>query len=74
MSMPTEADGWRVVQDPDPFYKHIGWRCRALVIEWNNWGATSCAWCNRWLPKEVAWSPDELAAREAFFAELFLRP
>ena len=43
---PAEADGWRVVQDPDIDGKY--WRMRAFELEFNYWGHITGVWLYPW--------------------------
>lgn len=76
--IPVEADGWRVLQDPQ--HEFIYWRCRALVLESASWREDGH--CNNdWLPLNPwhwaftnMYRPTHTVERKAIWESLFLEP
>ena len=70
---PSEADGWRVVQDP--FFTSFYYRYRALQLEVSIWYPWDAEWAV-WEPVDSGWFNIHpgAAERRALWAELFFNP
>ena len=69
---PSEADGWRVVQDP--YYPNYYFRYRALELEVARWWGFIGEW-GAWSPALGWWMAEpEAEERRRRWAKLFTNP